>query len=86
MKEGVVMNSSGGDATKILFRVDGNHVKLHKNGIYLGTFIVPDGHIDIEENATITGALYGDKVQLKKNVNLIAAPAVQLYVDLFIAP
>jgi hypothetical protein len=83
LHEGVVMNSTGA-ASDILFAVAGDHVQLKKEGLYLGTFVAPDGHIDVGEGAALSGALYGHKVELKKRATVEADPAIALFVDLFV--
>jgi len=83
LHERVVMRSTGA-ASDILFAVAGNHVHLKKEGVYLGTFVVPGGHIDIGEDSTLTGALYGDKIEVKKRSAVTPDPAVALFVGLFV--
>jgi len=82
LHEGVEMTCTGA-ASDVLFQVAGNHVQLHKNGTYLGTFLAPQAHIDLHEDSTLTGALYGDKVQVKKQSTIIPAPAISLFVAIF---
>ena len=84
LQEGVVMVTDPGSASEVMFRVAGGSVQLGKNGIFLGTFIAPDAHIDIHEDATLTGMLYGSKIQIKKNVSLAADPALSLFIDWFV--
>jgi cytoskeletal protein CcmA (bactofilin family) len=69
---------SNGSAENILFRVQGDQVTLHLNGVYLGTFLAPNGTINLEQGATLTGALYGQNVNVKHRARLIGAPAVAL--------
>jgi uncharacterized delta-60 repeat protein len=85
MHEGVVM-ASNGPASDILFQIAGNRVQLHNEGTYLGTYIAPQAHIDVHEGATVTGALYGENVQIKKGATVIANPALELFIDLFVNP
>ncbi len=84
LKEGVVMTVAAGDAGDVLLRIAGSNVKLGKGGRFLGTFVAPDAHIDVGEGATVTGALHGRKVQLKKGASIIPAPAMDLFAELFV--
>ena len=84
MKENVQMAIVSGSAQEVLFRVQGHHVHLHKDGTYLGTFLAPDAHIDLGEGATLTGALYGKKVHIKKRVSVTGQPALDLFMSLFV--
>ena len=59
-------------------------IKLGKDGTFLGTFIAPNAHIDQHEGATLTGALYGRKAQIKLNAIVTADPALSLFIDLFV--
>jgi len=86
LKEDVVMTVSGGAARDILFRAAGKDVKLGKGGIFLGTFIAPEAHIDLHEDAVLTGALYGEKVHLKKHSVVNPDPALALIAALFGPP
>lgn len=72
-----------GSAEDVLFLVAEGNVKLKKEGAYIGTFIAPEGHIDLEDDATLTGGLYGEKVHIKKQATLTGAPAVALYLSIF---
>ena len=80
----VVMIVTGGDASDILFRVNGDSVKLGKEGIILGTYVAPHADIEVEEDTQVTGALYGNEIQLKKHVSVTGAPAIELLVDRFL--
>ena len=83
MKESVqvVVTSAEGSATDILFRVQGGHIKLHKNGRYIGTYLAPDGDIELAEGAFLKGALYGEKVHIKKGATVESDPFA-LWADL----
>ena len=83
-KEGVEMKVNGGDASDILLSIAGSNVKLGKNGIFLGTFLAPDAHIDVHEGAVVTGALHAEKVQMKKESVLHSDPALGLFIVLFV--
>ena len=63
---------------------DLSDVKLGKNGAFLGTYVAPAAHIDVHEGAGVTGALHGRQVQLKKNASVTAAPAIELFAELFV--
>lgn len=80
MNEGVSMTiiSAAGTAADILFRVEGSHAHLKKNGVYLGTFLVPNGHVELHEDATLTGALYAEKISVKERTIVTGLPALTL--------
>ena len=82
-KEGVKMTVFGGDASNILFRIAGSEVKLGKNGVFLGTFLAPNAHIDVHEGAVVTGALHAEKIQMKKDTMIHSYPALELFIELF---
>ena len=84
LQEGVVMTAQPGGAAGILFRVAGGDVKLGKEGTFLGTFIAPGAHIDQLEGAFLTGALYGGKVQIKKDAAIVNEPALDPFIDLYL--
>ena len=79
-----VSMSSNGTANEILFQVAGNQVKLSQNSVFLGTIVASNAFIDVHKDVMVTGALYGNKVHLKKNSSLIDLPAVRIYFDLYI--
>ena len=85
LKENVVMTAAGGGASDILIQVQGKHVKYGKSGTYLGTVLAPQAHIDVDEKASLVGALYGEKVQFKKEVILQAEPANDLLIQASLA-
>lgn len=85
MKEGVTVATGSGGAADILWRVEGNAVKLGKDGEFLGTFIAPNAHIDMHAGASLTGAFYGKKVQVKLNTSVAAEPALNAFIDLFVS-
>jgi hypothetical protein len=78
------MTANPGSAADILFRVEGSDVKLGKDGIFLGTFIAPEAHIDLLEGATLTGALYGRKVQIKLKAVVIGEPALDPFIQAYL--
>jgi PKD repeat protein len=84
LKQGVEMTVSGGGASDILLRVAGSKVMLGKNGVFLGTVVAPDAHIDLREDSLLTGALHGNRVHLGKRATVVAAPAIDLIIDLFV--
>ena len=73
---GAAPASSG--AEDILFQVAGSRVKLGKDGSYLGTFLAPEGHMDLKDDATLDGAMFGEKVHLKKRSKITGNPALGL--------
>ena len=77
---------STGDARDILFRVAGDKVELKKEGTYLGTFLAPDANVELGDDATLYGALYGKKVDIGQRVYLEGFPARDLFALLFVNP
>ena len=87
MKEGVTMSASyaaGGSAGDILFLVQGKHVSLGAHGTFLGTFLGPDAAIDLLDESSLTGALYGKTVHLHKRSHVMANQALNLLISLFV--
>ena len=78
------MTANPGSAASTLIRVAGGEVKLGKEGTFLTTFIAPDAHIDQLEDAFLTGALYGGKVQIKKDAAIINEPALDPFIDYYL--
>jgi PKD repeat protein/nitrous oxidase accessory protein NosD len=78
--------SARGDAAGILFQVAGDVIDLKKGGIYLGTFLGPDASIRLEQDALLTGALYGHKVDVMHRAQLIGLPARDLLASRFVNP
>ena len=87
-EDGVQMQiiSITGDASDILFRVARKNVELNKEGAYLGTFLVREGDVKLDANSTLTGALYGEKVEIKKDTHILGMPARDLFALLFVTP
>ena len=65
-------------------RVAGSDVKLGAGGTFIGTFIAPDAHIDMYEDAMLEGTLYGGKVHIKKGARVMYERALDLFIKLFI--
>jgi hypothetical protein len=79
----------GGDASDVLFQIQGDEAKLgshaqKKNtnpmGTYTGTFLVPNGKVMLESKATLTGSTYAQSVLLKNESVLNSAPALDLLI------
>jgi hypothetical protein len=87
-KDGAQMQvvSDPADAGDVLFRVARGHVELKKEGAYLGTFLARTGDVKLGEDATLTGALYGRKVEIKKETHIVGMPARDLFASLFVTP
>ncbi len=69
-----------GSPTDVLFLVAGE-VKLGKQGTYVGTYLAPYGDVELNDEAVLTGALYGKKVVIKKLAQLNSAPAIDLVIS-----
>jgi len=78
----MIVTSSIGDAADILFRVQGK-VELKKDGQYLGTYLATGQDIELKEDNFFEGALYGGKVEIKENAQIIAALASDVFLDLY---
>jgi uncharacterized repeat protein (TIGR01451 family) len=77
MGENVTMTGTG-SPENILFRVQGSRATLHKEGQFLGTFLVPQGTVSLNSKATLTGALYGQLVKIGSDTHVTGAPAIDL--------
>lgn len=82
IKEAVQLQTVGGTASNILY-ISEDDIKFNRDTVVFGSFITIGGIINVEEGAAITGALYGDDVVLKKDVQLIGQPAFQAIDDRF---
>ncbi len=71
-------------AADVLVRAAGDDVTLGKEGCYVGTFLAPHGGIGLGDDAALNGALYARTVKAGKGARLAFAPALRLYVDLFV--
>lgn len=56
----------GGDASDVLFEVHGN-ASIGQNADWFGTLFAADGTVTFNANAEITGAIYGDIVNIGQN-------------------
>ena len=81
-KARVTMTLAGGDASQVLFQA-GEEVDLRDDGTYFGTYISADEEIELHKGASLTGALYGEKVDVEQNSTLIGMPAANVYRSLF---
>ncbi len=77
-----VLMSLLGSPVDVLFLV-GDGVKLGKSGDFSGTFLAPYGDVELEQDAQMTGALYGKKITIKKEARLVFQPAVDAIVSRF---
>ena len=84
LKENVRMTVTGGSAGNVLFRVQGGRVALGKAGSYLGTYLAPDANVELGEEATLQGALYGQKLHIKKSSTITGEPALGRFISLFL--
>jgi PKD repeat protein len=69
---------NAGDAGDILFRVAGEKVTIGKDSHILGTFFAPEAEVKLEGASTLTGALYGNNVDIKKDNQVIFQLAVEV--------
>ena len=75
--------TSTGSAENILFRViggvKGKDIELCANGSFIGTFLGSSAaDVELEEDANLTGALFGKKIDIRDRAQLIGAPALDL--------
>ena len=65
----------------------GSHQALFKeDGQYLGTYFgcgATLAQMEVKENATLRGALYGDDVKVKENATVIGMPSLEAYLAFF---
>jgi carboxypeptidase T len=80
----MVIESATGDAADILFRVGGDQIYLAEEGIYLGTFLGLDTKAKLGQNATLTGAMYGEQVEIRERTHIVGQPAVKVFASMFI--
>jgi cytoskeletal protein CcmA (bactofilin family) len=65
-------------ALKILLQVEGTRAGLDRKTEFVGTILAPEAVIDVGQQVTITGALYGRRVQVSADSTVAGAPAVSL--------
>ena len=51
---------------------------------YLGTYLAPDAIVELGENATLQGALYGQKLNINKGATVTGEPALGPFISLFL--
>ena len=81
----MTLASAASRAEDVLFRVGGK-VDLGKLGSYLGTYLAPYGELKLGEGARLEGALYGHKVKLEKESQIIGWPALEVFMALHVTP
>ncbi len=64
--------------------VGGNSLKPHNGGTYAGTIIALYAMIEVHNDVTIEGALYGDGIELKNGADVTGSPAVELFGSIFL--
>jgi cytoskeletal protein CcmA (bactofilin family) len=83
-----------GAPTDVLFRVahgfDGAvrdaGAELQGGGAYLGTFLAPYSLVELGEEATLVGALYGKTVAVGQGAQISGLPSRDLFASLYVAP
>lgn len=85
-KENIVMNvTGGGNAEDFVVRV-ANQAMFKEDGQYVGTYFgfgADNAEMHVKENSTLTGALYGDIVEVKENTVVHGKPAKSAYLAFF---
>jgi PKD repeat protein len=74
-----------GNPTDLLVIVAGKDIDFEKESQVIGTYIAPNTKIELHDNASITGALYGKQINIKKKATVLGAPAIGLYIDTFLS-
>jgi antitoxin component of MazEF toxin-antitoxin module len=80
------ITSSDGTASDILFRVAGLVVDLGRSGNYLGTYLAPNANVSLDQNAFLTGALYGAKININQAAHISGVIARELFAGLYYNP
>jgi choice-of-anchor A domain-containing protein len=70
----------GGDAGDVLFQIAGDKVTFGKDSTVIGTFFAPNAKIKLEKNSVLVGALYGEKLDIKKEVEITYELAIEALV------
>ena len=83
LKDDTQVTLTSGVPESVLFRSEGDKVELGKRGNYVGTYLAPADDVELGEDSTLTGALYGRKLKIKKNADLFSAPAIDMMIGLF---
>jgi hypothetical protein len=85
-KENIVMNViGGGNAMDFVVRV-ADWAMFKEDGQYVGTYFgfgADNAEMHVKENSTLTGALYGDVVEVKENTEVYGMPAIGAYLAFF---
>ena len=84
-KENVEMNVIGGSAADVVFRVQ-DQAQFKEDGVYVGTYFgfeASNAQMHVKENSTLTGALYGDVVEVKEHAEVHGMPAESVYLSFF---
>jgi hypothetical protein len=84
-KENIKMYVTGGSAADFVVRVE-NQAQFKEDGQYLGTYFGFESalaEMHVKENSTLTGALYGDVVEVKENSVVNGMPASAVYLSFF---
>ncbi len=69
-----------GTATDLLV-ISGKNVDLHKNGVYVGSFMAPNGTVKLHHGSQFSGLLYGQRVDVDQNSTVSGAAAIGLIVQ-----
>ncbi len=68
----------GGDPFDVLFEIHGN-VKVDQNSDWYGTIFAPNSTVEFGQNATITGAIYGDIIKIDQKSTFSYAASNRLF-------
>ena len=64
------MQVIGGDASDIVFLVDGSSAIPRKNSTHYGTFIAPNGEVIVDQATHLSGAAWGADVTLRRRADV----------------
>ena len=76
--------SGTGSPEEVLVRIQGDEVNLGNNGVFIGTYVAPNADLHLDNNISLEGAAYGERVDLNNNAGVAGAPATDLFSSLFL--
>ena len=80
----MVVTSATGGATDVLVQSGSPHwIRLKRGSHLLGTFLAPEADLRLGQWTKLEGALYGRQVIAKKGAEVVANPALELFVSLY---
>ena len=74
-----------GSAADIMFRTK-EKTELGEQGQFLGTFLGFGADMNVKKGSGLAGAMYGREVDVREEITVSGAPAMDLFVSLFVVP